>query len=216
MFDKLEAILLETTNILPLELFVFFGSIIEEIVAPIPSPTVMVVAGSIALIEGRGMIALLPLALIGALGKTIGALAVYTIVDKSEDFFMSKFGRFFHITHDDIEKLGAKLGKGYKDYVLLIVLRALPVVPSVVISVGSGLLKVGLTLFIVTTFVGTIIKDGFYLYAGYVGTDVFTNLVAKTTHFETYVEILIVAGVIFGIVRFMRRKKVIPVEVHKE
>jgi membrane protein DedA with SNARE-associated domain len=191
MFARIEELVVEMAGLVPLEVFIFLGSIIEEVVAPIPSPTVMVLAGSFALLEGRSVMGLIPLALVGALGKTIGALCVYYIADHAEDYFMKFFGRFFSISHEDIEKLGNKLGRGARDYVILTFLRALPIMPSVIVSAGGGLLKVALPLFIISTFLGTIIRDGVYLYAGFLGTDALKKFVATSSHLEKYVEIFV-------------------------
>lgn len=193
MFSGLEHILLSTIHSLSLEVFVFLASFIEEVIAPIPSPTVMVVTGSFALLQERSLYALIPLSLIGALGKTLGALVVYFITFKAEHVVMHKFGRFFNVTQVDVDRFGSRIGKGKRDYFMLIALRAIPFVPSVIVSVGSGLLKVSLPLFIVSTFVGTIVRDGIYLYAGFVGTVAVTRFVNQSTHLETYIEVIVVA-----------------------
>ncbi len=208
MFSHLEEILLSFANSLPLEVFVLVASFVEEVIAPIPSPTVMVLAGSFARVQDYMMPALVVLALIGAMGKTIGAIVVYFITDKAEDVVMNKFGKFFGVTHEDVEKLGKKLGNGFRDYILLTTLRALPFIPSVVVSVGSGLLKVPVTLFIISTFLGTIIRDGFYLYAGYIGATALFTIINQSSSLETVVEVLVVlAGLAFIGYRIYLRKK---------
>lgn len=194
-------------NTLSLEVFVFIASIIEEVIAPIPSPTVMVVAGSVAQLQERALFFLIPLAIIGALGKVIGAIFVYFISDKAEDFVLRRFGNFFNVSHDDVEAFGKRLGNGKRDYVLLTVLRALPFIPSVLLSVGSGVLKIPLPLFIFSTFFGTIIRDGFYLYAGFVGTEMLSAFVTQTSHMETYVEVFAAVVVISILVRMYFLKK---------
>lgn len=212
MFAQLESTLLTYIDTVPLEVFVFIASIIEEIIAPIPSPTVMMLAGSFAQIQERALIALIPLAIIGAVGKTLGALVVYGVADKAENVLLGTLGKFFNVSHDDVESLGKKLGKGIRDYFLLTFLRALPIMPSVIVSVGSGVLKVPLKLFIITTFLGTIIRDGFYLYAGYVGTAVFAKFISGSSTVETYVEILALVSIIgFIIYKKFYSKKVIEV-----
>ena len=45
MFHTLEQTLLSYADKLPLEIFLFIGSIVEEVIAPIPSPFVPVAAG---------------------------------------------------------------------------------------------------------------------------------------------------------------------------
>lgn len=143
-------------------------------------------------IQSYTLLQLIPLAVLGAFGKTIGAIIVYIISDKAEDVVMTRFGKFFNVTHDDVERFGKKLGKGPRDYFLLTGLRALPIMPSVLLSVGSGLLKVPMRVFIVSTFLGTIVCDGVYLYAGYVGTEALAAFVNLSSHLESYVEVLIV------------------------
>lgn len=207
MFTHLEEILLSFANTLPLEVFAFVASIIEEIIAPIPSPTVMVVTGSFASVQGYTYLGLILLACIGALGKTVGAFVVYTITDKAEDVIMGKFGRFFDITHEDVEKFGKRLHGGVRDYFVLTLLRALPFVPSVLISVGSGLIKVPLPVFITSTFLGTIIRDGFYLYAGFVGAEIFTRLISASTNIESYIEYGVGGVVIVAVIYFLCKKK---------
>lgn len=207
MFTYLENILMALVHSLPLEVFVFVASFVEEVVAPIPSPAVMLTAGLSAQIQGRVLLALIPLAVIGALGKTLGALAVYIISDKAEDVVMNKFAKFFNVTHADVEKFGNKLGNGRRDYVLMTLLRALPFIPSVVLSVGSGLLKVPLPLFIISTFLGTIVRDGFYLYAGYVGTTVLLSFINQTGHIETIIEVGVGLVFVYVCTRIIKRRR---------
>ncbi len=207
MFSHFEEILLSFIHTLPLEVFVFVASFVEEVIAPIPSPTVMVLSGSFAKVQGYAPFALILLALIGALGKTIGALVVYFITHRAEDLVMRKFGTFFGVTHADVATLGSKLGNGFRDYFILTVFRALPFIPSVVVSVGCGLLKVPLPLFIASTFLGTIVRDGFYLYAGYVGVKLLTSIISHSTNLETYIEVAIVVCICFYIGYRMYRRK---------
>jgi len=208
MFSRMEEILLGYIETLSLETFVFVASIVEEVIAPIPSPTIMMMSGSMAQVQEYAVWGLLPLAVIGALGKTVGALVVYFIANKAERILLGTFGKFFNVTSEDVQKLGSSLGKGYKDYMLLTFLRALPIMPSVILSVGSGILKIPLPLFIFSTFVGTIVRDGFYLYAGYVGTTLFLNIVSQSSVWETYVQVLIVLSFV-GLLVYLRygRKK---------
>ncbi len=196
MFSQIETSLLEYIEILPLEVFVFIASIIEEVIAPIPSPTVMILSGSFAQAQEYALLALVPLALIGACGKTLGALLVYGISQKAEYVFVGFFGKFFNVSHADIERLGSKLTGGVRDYVLLTILRALPIMPSVVMSVGGGVLKVPLPTFIISTFLGTIIRDGIYLYAGYAGTQFLINGISKSAHAEIFIEIVVALSVL--------------------
>ncbi len=191
MFTYLEQLLLAYAHTLSLPVFVCIASFVEEVVAPIPSPTIMMLTGSLAKVQEYSLLGLIPLILLGTLGKTLGAFLVYMISDKAENLVMHSWGAFFGVSRTQVEDLGKKLGNGYRDYILLTILRALPFIPSVVISVGSGLLKIPLRLFIVTTVLGTIIRDGIYLYVGYQGTEFLVGMLRKADGIESYVEILV-------------------------
>lgn len=207
MFSYLETMLISFSNILSVPWFVFIASIVEEVVAPIPSPTVMVIAASVASVQSYTIQGLLILACIGAVGKTLGAIVVYAIAYHAEDFVLNKFGKFFSVTSTEIERFGLKIGTGFRGYLMLTFFRALPIIPSSLVSVGSGVLKVPLNIFIVSAFFGTIFRDGFYLYVGYVGTDSLRSFVAQSTHLETVIQYGGIAFALAGITYFLYRRR---------
>lgn len=217
MFSALEQLLISYVSVFPLEVFAFVASFIEEVIAPIPSPTVMVITGTFAAIQGRLLLGLVPLILFATVGKTIGAVIVYYIADKGEDIILKKFGRFLGISHEEVESFGKKLTGGMRDYAVLTFLRALPIMPSAIVSVGSGLLKVPLRMFVISTFIGTIFRDSFYLYAGYVGAKALTSLIETSSTIESNVEsaaivlILVAVGYLF----YRKRKKLVAA-VHRD
>jgi membrane protein DedA with SNARE-associated domain len=170
MFMHLEQILISYAGHIHLAIFTPVVSFIEEVIPPIPSPSVMIAAGSIAQVQDYLIYGLVLLALLGSLGKTLGASVVYYVADKMEDILSGKIAKFIGVTHEQIEFFGSHLGRGMRDYIILIILRALPVMPSSLISVGSGLLKVNFKLFVITTLIGSAIRDFIYIYLGYAGT----------------------------------------------
>ncbi len=205
MFKILEEKLLSFTDQVPLEWFVFIASFVEEVIAPIPSPTVMVVSGSLAHAQEYAYIGLFLLVVIGTIGKTLGAIVVYAIADKAEGIIVTLFGNYLRVSSEEIESFGQKLGKGKRDYLLLTFLRALPIMPSVVISAGSGVLKVPMKLFIFSTIFGTIVRDGFYLLAGYLGLELFSQIISGSAKIETLIEVAVVL-IIFGYLAYKRIK----------
>lgn len=196
MFHQLEALVLSYAQILPLPVFAGLVSFIEEIVAPIPSGPVMLVMGSLAQVQGYTLFMLAGLTLVAVVGKLLGSLVVYGIADKTEDVLSGRFAKFFGVTHAQIESFGARLGNGWKDYVLLTVLRALPFVPSVVISFGAGVLKVPLRLFIIATVIGSVIRDALFLYAGYIGLSGAEQILSQLDTVESVIQVLCAVGLI--------------------
>lgn len=151
----------------PVTWFVFIGAMVEEILAPIPSPLVMMLAGSIAANQGSSLLFILLLATIGAFSKTIGSVIIYFIADKFEDILIGKFGKFLGVSSDDTEGLGKFLGEGKRDDIAIFLLRAVPVMPTAPVSVIAGLIKINLRTYIFSTFFGLIVRNSIYLYLGY-------------------------------------------------
>lgn len=192
----------------PVEIFTFFGAFVEEVIAPIPSPVIMTLAGSVAAVQNHPVTFIFWLALIGAVGKTLGAWLLYLITDKAEDVIFKKFGRFLGVTHTQIEKWGKHFqGKKWDDVVLLII-RSLPIVPSAPISILAGFIKYPLKSFITWTFIGTIIRNLFFLYFGYVGISNFESVLGGIESVESLVQIGIAVTIVvfIGWIYFKRRQ----------
>jgi len=151
----------------PVTWFVFIGALVEEIIAPIPSPLVMMLGGSIAASQGSTVLFLLLLALIGALSKTLGSLVIYVLADKAEDVLINKFGKFLGVSHSDTEGLGKYLGNGKRDDIAIFLMRAIPVIPTAPVSVIAGLIKINLKTYLLSTFLGLVVRNMIYLYLGY-------------------------------------------------
>ena len=149
--------------------FVLIGSFAEEVVSPIPSLLVMGTAGTIAFARGLGIGYLFALACVGNIGKTAGAYVYYVIGDTLEDLVVPRYGKYFGVTHREIEKIGKKFTGTWKDAALLFFLRGIPFVPTTPVSIVCGILKMRLAEYLVTTFIANFIKDFVYLLIGYAG-----------------------------------------------
>lgn len=174
----------------PLEIFVSVGAFIEEILAPIPSPFIMTTAGTISAGRGLPFTFLIWLALIGSVGKTTGAWVLYYITDKAEDFVLARFGKFLGVTHREIEGIGKRFGKGWKDDVTLFFLRTLPILPSAPISVVSGLIKLNARTYIISSFLGIFVRNLLFLYFGYSGAEVYKNLIQGFEGIQSFIQII--------------------------
>lgn len=207
-FDSLFQQFLQYAHQVPLELFTLVGSFIEEVIAPIPSPLVMTFAGSVAKAQDKAVWYLLVISLFGAIGKTAGAYLLYLISDKTEDIVLSKFGKFVGITHKEVEKIGSYFTGGWRNHAILFVLRSMPVFPSAPISLICGFIKVPLKLFLVWTFIGTIIRDFVYLYLGYISVGSYESISHGFDRAETIGQVLIGMLLVVVVVwLYMKRKK---------
>ena len=183
----------------PLEVFSTFGAFIEEVIAPIPSPSILTLAGSIAVAQGKPLIALLWIALLASAGKVLGCWVLYYLGDKGEDIIVQKWGKFFGVTQHHIESFGKRFHKGHKDIIVLTAIRALPIIPSAPISIACGVIKLDLKVFVIGTFLGNIPRNLIFMYFGYSGVQVFRHLIERFDSTESILQIalfLLFAGII--------------------
>ncbi len=184
-------------SLIPLELFTFVGTIIEEILAPIPSPFVMGITGSITRAQGNPLSYLLIITVIGAVGRVVGTSFLYFVSDIAEDIIIGRFGNFIGISHNEVEKIGAKFNGTFKDYFTLTLLRAIPVLPSSPVSVICGVIKLPYKVFAVGTFIGSLFRNLFFLYIGYTGlaaTESFARGLDSAENIGKIVFVLILTG----------------------
>jgi len=188
--------------------FTFIGAMVEEIVAPIPSPIVMTLAGSLAASAQSPWTYLGILALIGSVGKTIGSYIIYVIADKGEDLIMGKFGKYLGVTHKEVEIIGKHLNKGWRDDIVIILLRAVPIMPTAPVSIVCGLIKVNLRSYLTSTFICTLIRNMFYLYLGFTSVGALESLNEGIDSMEKfgYLILLIFIGGALGYIYIHRKK----------
>lgn len=160
----------ELARIIPLELFAVVGAFAEEVIAPIPSMLVMTTAGFFAHLEGRTAFFVVWLVVLGNLGKLLGSYIYYALGDKLEDVVVGRFGRFLPLNHADIERIGQKFkGSPWRDGALIFLLRVVPFVPTIIVSIAAGVVRIRLRVFLLASYLGNFCKDLFYAFAGYSG-----------------------------------------------
>jgi membrane protein DedA with SNARE-associated domain len=185
---------------MPLPWFVFVGSFFEEVISPAAAVLVMGTAGSLAFTQGHTLAYVPLLAALASLGRTLGAWMYYVLGDKFEDLLIGKVSKFIGMKHEDIEAIGKRFtGHHWKDGGALFLMRATPFFPTTIVSVVAGIIKMDLRTFLMATYFGHIIKDFFFIYAGYMGFQTVRNLFKTLAPFRYGVP-LIVIGILVTIV----------------
>lgn len=208
IFVVLEQWLINWASHVPLEIFALVGSLIEEIIAPIPSPLVMATAGTIAQAQNKTLSYLFLISGISALSKTFGCWFFYVVADKAEDIFSRKLGKFFGFSHKDVEKIGKHFDGTKKDDLILILLRAFPIMPSTPVSVACGFIKLNMRTYLQSTVIGSFFRSFTFLYLGFSGLEVYRSLLEGIDNVQSIVNIFIavVLVVFFGLLYYKRGK----------
>ncbi len=183
---------------LPLEVFVFVGSFVEEIISPIPSQLVMITAGSAARLQGIDVIGLTILGVIGAVGKLLGAWIYYVLGDKLEHILIPRFGGYIGITEKDIERVRVRFQGTWKDDVALFLLRFIPIIPSAPVSIACGMIRMNRRTYVTATFLGALFRNWLYLAIGYVGAATYRSLWLRVHAVEDQIRMIVLIVVVLG------------------
>jgi membrane protein DedA with SNARE-associated domain len=185
---------------------VFAGVIIESIIVPIPSPLIIMGAGVLLIEPGLGAAgAFLPITLKivlpGAVASTLGAFFAYGIAYWGGKPVIDRFSSLLGFGWDEIasfeKKLEGRVGP------MIVLLRALPVVPLSLISAAAGVLRLPAAPFSLWTFVGSIPRCYILGYLGYLTRDTYEGLAGNLNKVEGLVSAVIVV-LAMGLILWLR------------
>lgn len=192
---------------IPLELFAFLGGLVEEIIAPIPSPVVATLVGSIASAQGYTWPEVALVCAIGCVGKTLGAWVFYVIGDVFEDVVVPKYGKYIGVSHSEIEQFSKRFTGNWKDAVVLFLIRSIPMMPSTPVTLACGIVHFRTRTFLAATYLGFFVREMFFVVLGYSGV-VATSLLAGINSTESAINGLIALTIFIGIAwLYWRRRK---------
>jgi len=142
---------------------VFVISIVEEVIAPIPSSFALLGAGFFLLPAYDSFSSVLfqsifKVVIPGGLGLAIGSMFIYALVYLEGEPIIRKYGKWFGVHWSDIEKIDSKMKKGKAEEWILFALRALPIVPNIAISAMCGLIKYPVKRYFLITFLGSALR----------------------------------------------------------
>ncbi|TSC70662.1 MAG: hypothetical protein CEO12_242 [Parcubacteria group bacterium Gr01-1014_46] len=188
---------------------VFFAEVIEEIVVPIPSALILFTSGFV-LLKGETSLELLRnlffiITLPGALGLTLGSTVIYCLGFYGGKPFIEKYGSYLGISWSEVLDFDDKMNKSKYDEYLFVFARILPIVPSSLIAVFSGVTRMPIKKYILLTFVASIVKASIYAYIGYKVGEVYYIYAKQISNMENtgfvVAILLIVAFIVYRIYR---------------
>ncbi len=181
----------------------FFASVIEEIIAPIPS-TLVVFTGSLLLTKGlQGWDAIsvivFHIMLPASLGMTLGSLFPYYLARIGEKVAIDKFGKYLGINWKTIEKVQAWTKKSHSDEFLIFASRAIPGMPSLAVSLIAGLARIPVREFLLFSFLGALPRTFILGLAGWWGGRQASGVMELLSMTESHMLIIILAVLASGL-----------------
>ena len=193
---------------------VFYATLIEEVIAPIPSSLVPMLAGFSFLGEGVSFIsifykAIFVIALPVAVGVSLGSLAVYLIGYFGGKPLIEKSKNLIGLNWESVERIERRMTKGHKDEIALFVLRMIPVIPGVAISAFCGLVRYKIKTFVIITFLGSFSRALLLGFFGFYVGELYFKYSDYISSFEKYalLIILLIFFIFFLRWKFKKRSK---------
>lgn len=192
---------------------IFFSSIIEEVIAPIPS-SLVVFTGSLLVTKGllgwQAIVAIMLKVMIPAsAGLAIGALFPYYLARWGEKVAIDRFGKYIGISWAAVEKAQRWTEKSRSDELIIFMSRAIPGMPSLAVSLVSGLLRIPVREFLLWSFLGALPRNFLLGLAGWWGGKQYVVVMKFLSGIESHVFILIAAVLLslgIGWVYLQRRR----------
>lgn len=139
----------------------FLGVVLEAVIIIIPSEVILATGGILA---GRGIFSFWMAFLVGLVGSVFCAIIIYLIGYFGGRSFVKKYGKFFFMKEEDIEKCDIWFEK-YGPLAAFLT-RNFPIVRTL-ISLPMGISKVNFPRFVLFTTLGSIPWTFAFVYVGY-------------------------------------------------
>jgi membrane protein DedA with SNARE-associated domain len=184
------------------------GSIVEEIIAPIPS-TLVIMGTSFVVLKGAAinpetLITLFTSVVLPAsVGVTVGSSVIYILSYYLGKEFIERWGKYLGVSWENIVKAQKRFEKGRSDEILLFTVRAVPVVPSIAINVFCGFIRYDIKKFLIITFTGTMVRAFILGFLGWQFGSLYQSISTQISYLE---ELSLVLIVLIVLIYFLYQK----------
>jgi membrane protein DedA with SNARE-associated domain len=190
---------------------VFIGTFLEEIIAPIPSALVIMGASfflmqNVPLSLENFWNLFIYIVIPATIGLTLGSLFVYLLTYFIGKPVIDRTGKYLGISWDDIKKAD-RLRENYADMLLLFILRAVPIIPSVAINAFCGLIKFEFKRYIIATVSGTLVRATILGFIGWQFGSFYQKIAQDISNLEQIVVILIIVAIV-GFIIYKKRENI--------
>ncbi len=190
-------------------LAVFIGVLVESVIVPIPSPLIIMGAGALliqpASPPGTAFADIFRLIVLpGSTAATIGAFIGYGIGFCGGKPLILRLEKFIGFGWKEVEALEKRLARR-RGGLLIMLLRALPVMPLSLISAAAGILRWPIFSFALWTWLGSVPRCLLLGYLGWLTHDAYDSFARGFDRMESLFSGLIVASAI-ALILWLRAK----------
>lgn len=190
---------------------VLLASILEEIIAPIPSAGVVLLAGFLLIPNDATLVKALQAAAVyvmfpASIGITLGSLFPYYVARIGGEVAVNKCGKLLGVEWRLVKKAEAYFASHHSDELLLFVVRCVPIIPSVIIGVFCGLVRLPVREFLLYSFLGSLVRTFILALVGWGANSAYQTYANSISAAESVVLLVIGIGVV-GLIFWIHRRK---------
>jgi len=192
-------------------LAVFTGSILEQIVTPIPS-SLVVLGSSFIIMKGTVLSAgslemmFFNITLPAALGVTLGSLLYYGICYKIGTPFVERAGKYMGVSVEDLENVEKRVKESKYENLFLFAARCIPVIPSIAVSLFCGMIRYNPRKYVLITFSGALVQASILGIIGWQFGNFYLTISESLSFIDNLILVIIILAVIVLIIRNKRDK----------
>lgn len=178
----------------------FFGMMLEAVIIVIPSEIILATGGILA---SKSIFNLFIVCLVGLFGSVFCAILIYMMGYYGGISFIEKYGKYFFMKKEDIEKSN----KWFEKYGMLAALigRNFPIIRTF-ISLPIGIARLNFTKFVIYTTIGSIPWTITFVLAGYYLGE---NWVVLNSYIDK-LKVPIILGIIVLVLTYLYKKVIKP------
>ena len=179
----------------------FLGMVLEAVVIIIPSELILATGGILA---GKGIFSFLGAFITGLLGSVFCAIVIYFMGYFGGKPFIKKYGKYFFMKEEDIEKSDSWFNK----YGMMSALigRNFPIVRTL-ISLPIGIMRLSFLKFLIYTTIGSIPWTLVFVYFGYALGENWIILKTYVGYLKTPIRFLIIVFIVSFFYKKIKKAK---------
>lgn len=179
----------------------FLGMVLEAVIIIIPSEAILATGGILA---GQGIFSFFGALLTGLLGSVFCAIVIYFMGYFGGKPFIKKYGKYFFMKEEDIEKSDSWFNK----YGLIssLIGRNFPIIRTL-ISLPIGIMRLSFFKFLLYTTIGSIPWTFVFVYVGYALGSNWVIINSFVANLKTPIKIILVILIISYFYKKIKDKK---------